>query len=140
AHWFSPHFGRDAEPIFITEPGVITRLRSAFCNRRRAGSVSANGCRIGIRHERRPRMFRKLTLALVATAAVGTAPLAPSTASATWWGHGHYYGKYYSGYPYWSYSYPYYAYEPGYYHKRYFYGPRFFFGKYGWNRGYRHYY
>jgi hypothetical protein len=74
-------------------------------------------------------MFRKLTLALTAAAAVGTAAFAPSTAQATWWGYG--YGKY-DGYDYA----PYYAYRPGFYHKRSFYGPRYFYGRYGWKRGY----
>lgn len=96
-------------------------------------------------------MFRKLTLALVATAAVGTAALAPSSAEATWRGYGHYgkyygggYGKYYGG-GYGYYGPRYYAYGPGYYHKRYFYGPRFSYGKYGYGnygygwKGYRYY-
>ena len=34
------------------------------------------------------RMIRKLTLALAAAAAVGTAALAPSAANATWLGYG----------------------------------------------------
>jgi hypothetical protein len=76
-------------------------------------------------------MFRKLTLALTAAAAVGTTALAPSTAEATWWGHGHY-GKYYGTYDYG----PRYFYGPGFYHKRTFYGPRNLYGRYGWNRGY----
>ena len=77
-------------------------------------------------------MFRKLTLALTAAAAVGTTALAPSTAEATWWGSG-YYGKSYD-YAYRPYR-PVYGYNPGFYHKRTFHGPRFGW-RYGWNRGY----
>ena len=54
-------------------------------------------------------MFRKLILALSATAVIGAAALTPSTASAKWWGHGHFhkhwhgggfYPAYYGGYGY----------------------------------------
>ena len=54
-------------------------------------------------------MFRKMTIALVATAALGAAALAPTSASAGWHGgfhHGFYGGWGYAG-PGWCYYHPY---------------------------------
>jgi hypothetical protein len=80
-------------------------------------------------------MFRKLTLAFAAVAALGTAALAPATAQASW------YGKHY-GHSYWGGYSPYYAYGPGYvvYGPRFGYGPRaFHHDKFGWKRYRSHY-
>jgi hypothetical protein len=43
-------------------------------------------------------MFRKITLALAATAAIGAAALAPTSASAHW--HGHWHHGWHGGYGY----------------------------------------
>ena len=77
-------------------------------------------------------MLRKTILAFAAVTALGTAALTPTTASATWYGHGFYgYGKpYYGG---WHYGYP------GFYGKRFFYGGKFGYRKFGWRRGYGYY-
>jgi hypothetical protein len=72
-------------------------------------------------------MLRKSILAFAAVAALGTAALTPTAASATWYGHGYGYG-YNNYYPGWSWRYrPYY---------RSFYGPRFFYGgkNFGWRK------
>jgi hypothetical protein len=42
-------------------------------------------------------MFRKLTIAFVAAAALGTAAMAPTTASAWGWGHGGWHGGWHHG-------------------------------------------
>jgi hypothetical protein len=74
-------------------------------------------------------MLRRSLLAFAAIAAVGTAALTPTTASATWYGKGFYdsygYGNYYGGY-----------YGP----YRAYYGPRYFHGrKFGYRRFHRSY-
>jgi len=69
-------------------------------------------------------MFRKTFLTLAASAALGVAALAPTSAGATWYGHGYHYAPYpiYYGK---SYHYaPWYGYGPR------FFRPRFRFG--GW--------
>jgi hypothetical protein len=86
--------------------------------------------RTSIRKE--DRMFRKITLALAAAVALGTAALTPSTADAHWSGYG-WYGR--------SYSYPYSwgGYGPRYYYYG-SYGPRYlYWGKFGWRKPYRSY-
>ena len=55
-------------------------------------------------------MFRKLTIALVATAALGTAALSSSAAEAHWRGYG-WYGGYGYGHSYW--NHPHYGYGYG---------------------------
>jgi hypothetical protein len=73
-----PHFGRDIEPIFIEELRIITHLRSASFASAAARSPYRQQMSSGHpSSERRTSMFRKLTLALTAAAAVGA--LAPST-------------------------------------------------------------
>jgi Spy/CpxP family protein refolding chaperone len=60
-------------------------------------------------------MFRKMTIALVATAALGTAALAPTSASAAWGWHGGYHHGWHGGWfhrgwgpgPGWCYYHPY---------------------------------
>jgi hypothetical protein len=74
-------------------------------------------------------MFRKLTVALVATAALGTAALTSSAAEARWYGgygYGHSYWK-----PHYGYGYGHYGYKP-----RFFGYPRYFHRGYygGWKR------
>src|SRR5258705_8691411 len=78
------------------------------------------------------RMIRKLTVALAATAVVGTAALAPSAANATWRGYGWYGHSYY--------SYPGYAYGPGYFYKPHYLYPRYFHRKHAgwWNYRYNY--
>jgi len=79
-------------------------------------------------------MIRKLTLAVAATAVVGTAALAPSAANATWYGYG--WHRYYS--PYYSY-YPGYAYKPYFFHRPHFAYYPTHFKRYGWKYRYNHY-
>jgi hypothetical protein len=60
-------------------------------------------------------MFRKMTIALVATAALGTAALAPTSASAWGWHRGGFHGGWHGGWfhrgwgpgPGWCYFHPY---------------------------------
>jgi hypothetical protein len=76
-------------------------------------------------------MLRKSILAFAAVAALGTAALTPTTASATWYGKGWYgYHDYHPGWS-WRYRHPYWG----------FYKPRFFYGgKYaGWRKYYKYY-
>jgi len=62
-------------------------------------------------------MLRKTVLTLAASAALGVAALAPTSAGATWYGHGYHHGYHYA--PAW-YGYHYYApwlvYGPHYVH------------------------
>ena len=81
-------------------------------------------------------MFRRSLLALAAVAAVGTAALTPTTASATWYGKGFYGSGYGDGY---GKGYGYGKYYGGGYGYRPFYGKRFgFYGgqKFGYKRWY----
>jgi len=67
-------------------------------------------------------MLRKSVLAFAAVAALGSAALTPTAASAHWYGGGWYgYNAYYPGWN-WRYRYPHWG----------FYGKRFFYG--GWKR------
>jgi hypothetical protein len=80
-------------------------------------------------------MFRKLTIAFVAAAALGTATLASSAAEAHWRGYGWYgYGHSYWK-PHYGYGYGHYGYKP-----RYFGYPRYFHRHYGGWKRFRHYY
>ena len=83
-------------------------------------------------------MFRKFTIALVATAALGTAALSSSAAEAHWRRYGWYGHGYGYGYSYWK---PHYGYGYGYYgYRPHFFGhPHYFHRHYGWNR-FRSYY
>lgn len=82
-------------------------------------------------------MFRKLTIALVATAALGTAALSSSAAEAHWRGYG-WYGGYGYSHSYWK---PHYGYGYGHYgYRPHFFGyPRHVHRHYGWKR-FRNYY
>jgi hypothetical protein len=132
-----PHSRHDTEPIFIGNFVI-----AYFCDR-----VSRCPC-ICVRWapyhqrmskqasvmERSNRMFRKLTIALVATAALGTAALTSSAAEAHWRGYGWYGGHDY-GHSYWNHSH--YGYGYGHYgYKPRFYGyPRYFHRHHaGWKR------
>ena len=60
-------------------------------------------------------MLRKTVLTLAASAALGVAALAPTSAGATWYGHGYHYAPHpvYHGYPYYA---PWFVYGPRYFH------------------------
>lgn len=84
-------------------------------------------------------MIRKLTLALAATVAVGSAALVPSAANATWYGNG-WYGKGWYGYGHYNKYYPGYAYGHRYFYKPYVYSYGFKpYKRFGWKYRYGYY-